>query len=190
LWHSTPSSQVRIIPDAPKLFIQPNPTALVAIPPRNKSQPSQYRNLVPFLGPFHHRQDLRHTLINHMDRHNLASHQLGSSYFFFPNYESHFPDNGGSPGCASRHEETIPDSPSNDPKFFKPAPFFRFRHPSSPTIESGNRIEADTELILRYLYEATQNSTHEYLPKFHHNRNCQITTGRAIVKPQARSCKM
>ncbi|POW06409.1 hypothetical protein PSHT_10376 [Puccinia striiformis] len=28
------------------------------------------------------------------------------------------------------------------------------------------------------------------LPKFHHNRNCQITTGRAIVKPQARSCKM
>ncbi|KAI9612606.1 hypothetical protein H4Q26_007763 [Puccinia striiformis f. sp. tritici PST-130] len=103
-------------------------------------------------------------LINHMDRHNLASHQLGSSYFFFPNYESHFPDNGGSPGCASRHEETIPDSPSNDPKFFKPAPFFRFRHPSSPTIESGNRIEADTELILRYLYEATQNSNMNTFP--------------------------
>ncbi|EFP90986.1 uncharacterized protein PGTG_17258 [Puccinia graminis f. sp. tritici CRL 75-36-700-3] len=81
-----------------------------------------------------------------------------SSYFFFPNYESYFPDDGSGLGSATnKHDEPMPDSPTYDPKVLRPVPFFRFKHPSSPPGQAGNR-EAETELILRYLYDATQNS--------------------------------
>ncbi|OAV96094.1 hypothetical protein PTTG_02118 [Puccinia triticina 1-1 BBBD Race 1] len=77
-----------------------------------------------------------------------------SSYFFFPDYEDHFPED------PNKREESIPfpDSPTYDAKFTRPVPWVRFKHPSSPPGDlSGNR-EAEADLILRYLYEATQGS--------------------------------
>ncbi|KNZ58280.1 uncharacterized protein VP01_1960g7 [Puccinia sorghi] len=98
-----------------------------------------------------------------MEPSSLTSQPPHSSFFFFPNYESHFPADG-SMGGTSKPMESM-----REPEMYggyqtrlmmKPERLFSFKHPTSAldpttTINHRDHRDAAIELILRYLLEAT-----------------------------------
>ncbi|PLW44704.1 hypothetical protein PCASD_05870 [Puccinia coronata f. sp. avenae] len=105
-----------------------------------------------------------------MDTSSISTDQSShSSFYFFPNYESHFPgtDGHGNSNSSNTAKKLVEMTAEwslyryQTRTKMKQPPFFRFKHPSSSieSIESNVATrQAATDRILAYIFEATCNS--------------------------------